>query len=236
LLPPGQDPRGWSGLDYLLTIDQLIALHDRFWKLGDDLAIYTWLARPLDLDFEIYVKAAAKGVEKLVRATRSPLLKVDPGLPKLLGQIVIHADKIAAALQKDPSTLIHGDYWPGNIHLDSDKMLTVYDWQQTGIGSGIQDLVTFVQASRWWFDPLPISSEEIIQHYRDGLETATGHAWTETEWEAQWDYALLWTFLAHWVDLIAEIPDSLMETRHKQFEQVWLGPLRRATGRRLPAL
>jgi hypothetical protein len=228
LLPPGRDPEHWTAAEYYSAIDHLIALHDRFWDLGADLTIYNWLSRPLDSDFAIYVKAAAAGVGHLVDDSPPALFSKDPKLAQLLSRLVLHADKIATRLQDAPATMIHGDYWPGNIHMEKNGTLTVFDWQQAGIGPGILDLINFIQASRWWFDPLPIQAEDIVAHYRQGLAEAIGYTWNEADWQTLWAYGLLWTFLANWIDLIVAIPDSLVETRFAHFEDVWLKPLRTA--------
>lgn len=235
-LPPQKTPSAWGAEDYLKATDLMVALHDRFWDLGPDLTVFAWLARPLDSDFDIYVSAAAKGVKELVERGDSTLFARDPELGQLLGQIVVNADRIIEDLKEAPTTLIHGDFWPGNIRLSEDARMTVYDWQQTGIGPSTLDLVTFIQSSHWWFDPLPLPSEEIIAHYRRGLYEATGHRWSEADWTALWDASLLWTFLAHWIDLVAAIPESLIETRYSLFEAIWLDPLKRAAARRLPGV
>lgn len=231
LLAAGRDVQTWTAAEYYLALDQLITLHDRFWNLGSDLTIYTWLSRPLESDFDIYVKAAANGVGHLVDDAPPALFLRDPELAQLLGRLVVHADKIAAGLNQAPTTFIHGDYWPGNLHIDKDGRLTIFDWQQAGIGPSVLDLVNFVQASRWWFSPLPVSTEEIIAYYRAGIANSLDYHWEEAEWETLWDYALLWIFIANWIDLVAAIPDSLVETRLAQFEEIWLAPLRAAAAR-----
>ncbi len=233
LLPPGKDPADWSSADYRLALDQLAALHDRVWNLGPDLAIYNWLARPFDLDFEIYVSAAAHGVQQLIEDTPSALSGKDPQISQLLGRLVMYSDRIAAAFSGVPQTLTHGDYWPGNILIEADGLLTVYDWQQAGIRPAILDLVTFVQSSLWWFDTLPLPMGDLIAHYRGALAQASGYSWSDEDWTVLWDYGLMWTFMAHWIDLLAAVPAALLETRFQQLEQVWLEPLRVAA-RRLP--
>ncbi len=232
LLPPGKEPSQWTAAEYLLAIQNLVALHDKFWNLDADLSIYTWLARPLDSDFDIYVRAAANGVGHMVDDPPPALFARDPQLANLFGRLVLHADKLVAPLHKTPGTLIHGDFWPGNLHIDLQGTLTALDWQQAGIGPGILDLVTFLQASRWWFDPLPIPEEDIIAAYRESLAAANGHRWDAAEWEILWDHGLMWTFVAHWIDLVAAIPESLVETRLVSFEEIWLSPLRKAAERR----
>jgi aminoglycoside phosphotransferase (APT) family kinase protein len=131
-------------------------------------------------------------------------------------------------------TLLHGDYWPGNINVHSDGSLTVYDWEKAAIGPPILDLLNFVKASFWWFEPLPISQEEIVDHYRTRIKLANGYIWKQAEWEALWDYAKLWTFMTQWLDLLATIPDSVLESRIEHLETAWLKPVMEAAERRLP--
>ncbi len=233
LLPGGRNPDKWTADDYLLATDQLIALHDRFWGLGDDLVAYAWLARPLDTDFEIHVQAAATGIQRLARRLPPNLLNADTDLMALLDKIIAHADDIRARLRPLPTTLLHGDYFPGNIYLYPDSNPMIFDWQQAAIGPGILDLFYFVQSSRWWFDPLPLATEDLVARYRSRLAEASGNKWDDAEWAVLWDYALMWTFLAGWMDLLEAIPDSLLQTRHKELQTLWLEPLKAAAARQL---
>ncbi len=234
LLSGGREPEHWSAADYLLATDKLVEMHDRFWGLGEDLKIFPWLARPLDADFDIYLHAAESGIERLINAPAANVLRQDIDLVLIFRRLVRHADQIAAALRKMPNTLIHGDYWPGNLYITSDNTLIAYDWQQAGIGPGILDLFTFIQLSLWWFDSIPISPAEIIQHYRSRLAQMNGFACSEESWSVLWDYALLWIFLADWIDLLATIPASVLRMRYPQLTSLWLEPVRMAVTRRLP--
>jgi hypothetical protein len=233
MLSEGLDPELWSVSDYLLATDQLVVLHDRFWGLGEDLSAYVWLARPLDADYDIYIRAAHAGIHRLVEKVTTNLLTRDPVLISTLKCLVENAAQVAAALRATPATLLHGDYWPGNIAVYPDSTLTVYDWQQASIGPGILDLFHFVQASQWYFSPLPVAPEEIVAHYRESLAKASGHTWDDQEWEVLWDYALLWTFLCSWVDLLANIPSPILQTRFPLMQSLWLEPMMAAVARRL---
>jgi hypothetical protein len=225
LLGEGRLPEQWKAADYLLATDQLAVLHDRFWNLGDDLTIYRWLRRPLDTDFSIHLQAAQAGISKLENRVPPSTLSQDVNLQQLLEQLISHADVLAARLSQEPTTLLHGDYWPGNIHVHTDGTLTLYDWEEAAIGPAILDVVTFVQYSRWWFEPLPLEAGPLIGHYRERIKRANGHTWTADEWEELWDYALMWVFLTRWVDLLASIPDAILEARLGQLESVWLHPV-----------
>ncbi len=232
-LPEGRAPEQWQAADYLLATDQLVALHDRFWGLGEDLAMYNWLGRPLGSEFSLLLQAAAAGVNKLAHQSTPNRLGKDPELNKLLERLLGHAEKIRSDLQSSPSTLMHGDYWPGNIHVHTNGSLTVYDWDAVAVGPAISDLVHFIQSSLWWFAPLPLAPEEIVAHYRSRLQQANAFAWGEADWQAQWDYALLWEFMHKWVELLSSIPDTVLAARMPQLEMYWLTPVKQAAARRL---
>lgn len=234
MLEEGHDPDQWTADDFCLAVEGMVALHDRFWGLEEDLSMYAWLARPLSADFPIFLRAASTGIRRLIDKVTSNLLTRDPALIKMLTRLVENAQQIVAPLQKLPVTMIHGDYWPGNIFVYPDNTLAVYDWQQVGIGPGILDLFHFVQASKWYFPNLPLSTPEIVSHYRERLALANGQDWDDSEWERLWDYALLWTFLCNWVDLLANIPASVVQARYPQITAIWLEPVKAALARRLP--
>jgi len=228
-----RDPSQWNAEDYRTAIETLTRLHDRFWGLGSDLSVFRWLSRPLGADFEVHVTAAAKAIERIVtQAQPEPLASV-PERMQVLATLTMQADRIATPLLHQPSTLLHGDYWPGNIAILKDGSQVVYDWQLTGVGPGVIDLLVFVNKSAWLFDTLPLSQEEIIKCYREGMEASTGVHWNEDEWKLLWDHALMWRFLQEWVDLLAASPDPLLETRAEQLDQVWLDPVANAVSRRL---
>lgn len=234
MLPEGHLPERWSAEDYLLATQQLAVIHDRFWSLGEDLAAYVWLSRPLDGDFPIYMRASYTGIRRLVDKVTSNLITNNAMLLKMLRKLVENADLIVNALRGSPTTLLHGDYWPGNIHLRTDRTLTVYDWQQAGIGPGILDLFQFIQSSRWYFGELPLSVEQITDHYRLNLEESCGYTWKEDEWHRMWDHAFLWTFMCNWVDMLANIPASVLQARYAQMQEIWLIPLLATIERCLP--
>jgi hypothetical protein len=54
----GKRPEQWKKEDYLLATAQMAVLHDRFWNLGRDLGVYSWLTRPIEADFEVNIKVA----------------------------------------------------------------------------------------------------------------------------------------------------------------------------------
>lgn len=215
----------WTAEEYLIAIDNLTILHDRFWSLENDLNIYKWLGRPLTRDFEIYIQAASLGLRRLLKRGTIPIFDQKPTYLSMLEDLVNQGGRLAQELKNIPSTLIHGDYWPGNLLVSSTGKLVTYDWQHVSIGPGILDLVKFYQTSRWRFDPLPLSQAEMTTRYRSQLAKKNGFTWTDQAWDQHWDNALLWLFLTEWVDLIAQIPTSILGTRQQDIETIWLEPV-----------
>jgi hypothetical protein len=225
LLTTGTNPDDWKTKEYLLAIDNLVLLHERFWSLDEYLDTYNWLGRPLTRDFEIYVQAASCGIDQFTSIRPPSVFTQDPDFLKVLKSIIAQAGVIAQELKNSPYTLIHGDYWPGNLMVYPEGKLIAYDWQHVSIGPGILDLVKFFQASRWSFSPLPVSQLELVTRYRQKLAEKNGFSWNDNAWKKQWDFALLWTFLTEWVDLLAKIPTPIVETRQPEIESIWLDPV-----------
>ena len=221
----------WTVDQYLLAIENLVTLHDRFWNLGDDLGIYNWLGRPLTRDFEIYLQAATNGAQRLLKRGSLPIFHHETGYLKMLQDLIGHAGVIAQELRKVPATLIHGDYWPGNLIQAPSGNILALDWQMVGIGPGLLDLVKFVQASLWNFSPLPLSQSALTSRYRKSLAEKNSFTWAEKEWQRDWNFALLWVFLTEWVDLFAYIPASMLETRQADIQSIWLDPVNEAIRR-----
>jgi hypothetical protein len=228
-----REPSKWLAADYQLAIDQLSNLHDRFWGLEDDLTTFTWLGHPLRADFEVHVAAAAKAIQRIVHKGEPAPIASHPERMSVLATLTTMAEQVIAPLLEQPATLLHGDYWPGNIIVNDEGGQVVFDWQLTSIGPGIVDVLVFVNKSAWWFDELPLESGEMIHLYRQSMLERTGIQWTETEWGRLWDHALMWRFLQEWVDLLAVTPPPLLEAQAKMLDEVWLDPVSRAVSARL---
>ncbi len=231
----GRDPSRWEAADYQQAIEALVLLHDRFWGLGDDLAAFPWLSRPLEADFEVHVTAAAQAIERIVRMGEPEILAGAPERLVVLARLTQAADRVVAPLRGEPSTLLHGDYWPGNIAVLRNRSQVVYDWQLAAVGPGVLDLLVFVSKSQWWFGDLPVSAEAIVRLYREGIARGTGKVWDDAAWQLLWDHALMWRFLQEWVDLLAASPNPVLLTQAEQLDRVWLRPVSEAVERRLGA-
>lgn len=233
---PARDPGDWSAEDYCQAIDALVDLHDRFWGLGADFNAFPWLGRPLAADFVVHVAAAAKAIERIVDQGEPEALVGVQERMQVLAALTQKADMVVAPLRDQPTTLLHGDFWPGNIAVLKDGRQIIFDWQLASVGPGVMDLLVFVNKSMWWFDPLPLSQAEIIDHYREGMAEKSGVQWEEDTWELLWDHAMMWRFLQEWVDLLAASPESLLEARADQLDEVWLNPVAQAVARRIGEL
>jgi len=226
-------PDDWEAADYRKAVEALAQLHDRFWGLGEDLGTYTWLSRPLEADFDVHMAVAAQSLERIVEKGQPGSVAGAAARIQVLSTLIEQAEDVVAPLRDQPSTLLHGDYWPGNIAVVSQGEQIAYDWQQTGVGPGVIDLLTFVNMSSWWFSPLPLASEEMIEIYRSELDDRLGITWDEESWSRQWDHALMWRFLQEWIDLLAILPDPLLEARAGLLDEIWLDPVAQAVARRL---
>ena len=136
-------PDDWEAADYRTAVEALAQLHDRFWGLGEDLGTYTWLSRPLEADFDVHLAVAAQSLETIVHKGQPGSLAGAPARIQVLSTLIEQADDVVAPLRDQPSTLLHGDYWPGNIAVVSPGKQIAYDWQQTAVGPGVIDLLTF---------------------------------------------------------------------------------------------
>ena len=230
---PSKEASEWGRDDYIQAVDSLAQLHDRFWNLGEDLNAFPWLSRPLTADFAVHITAAAQAIERIAYRREPESIASSPQRMKLFKILTSEAAAISRPLLRSPNTLLHGDYWPGNISVLSEGGQVVFDWQMTAIGPGILDLVDFVKKSEWWFDTLPIDQEEVIGHYRNSLQSSIGIRWESDEWDELWDHAIMWRFLQEWMDLLAASPDSLLIASGDQLDRVWLDPVQGAIDRRI---
>ncbi len=230
---PTRDAAAWKPDDYWAALDSLIELHDRFWDLGEDLAAYPWLSHPLEGDFPVHVTAAAMAIQRMVETGQPESLASAPQRMRVLADLTTRADEVVAPLRLQPVTLLHGDYWPGNIAVVRGGKQVVYDWQMAGVGPAVMDLLAFVTKSEWWFGELPVDRASIVDYYRDGLRLRAGIEWDEATWQRLWDHALMWRFVQEWIDLLAASPQPLLAARTELLDRVWLEPVAEAVTRRL---
>jgi hypothetical protein len=234
-------PRSWSKDETYSAIQLLARLHERFWGLAGDLAAYAWLARPLTIDYEIYVYAAAKALSQLAGDEWPPLIARSPQILGTLGQIIRQAEQVVQPLRAVPFTLLHGAFWPGSLVHDNDGDPVVLNWHQAGIGPGVLDLLVMVTTSEWAPQsvtplppaPAPVPAAKQMARYRREIAQTVGLRWTDSEWSELWDHALLWRFMQEMLPWVASASPEEFLAREQQFDEVWLRPVLAAAGRRL---
>lgn len=219
----------WTVEDYEEAVVNLVQMHDRFWALDEILSTYPWLARPLGADYDLAVGAARDAAQLLLQSDTLPQL-----VPyrELFSLLVAAADGIAVPLRREDSTLIHGDYWPGNIARPLDGRQIVFDWQMAGIGPAILDLVGFVQSTHLYLKPV-VSAAEMIATYRTRLEPLAHIAWDDDYFELLWDHALLWLFMTKWLGRLATMRPENYAGIADGFRVTWLDVVQAAAERRL---
>lgn len=223
--PKGRFVENWGSADYFHAIDLLAGLHDQFWGLGEDLQNFHFLDRPLDSEYSFSLQTARRGLYQLNHSANNNLAQ-NESLIKLLNELVNNADQIAAPLRDLPSTLLQGDFWPGNLMIYPDNTFYALDWQHSAIGPGILDLATFIQESKWWFEPLPFELSELISRYRSYLKAHRQISWTDVEWKLLWDHAVLWTFLVDWIYPLSQVDNVALRSLNDPLERVWFRPIR----------
>jgi aminoglycoside phosphotransferase (APT) family kinase protein len=227
-------PAEWTAEDYREAILNMAAMHERFWGAGEALTAFPWLARPLDADLEPTIGAIRETVRRLTMSTDHVPALADERLLNLFVRLSRLVFAVVLPLQEEEQTLVHGDYWPGNIARPIDGRQMVFDWQRTGIAPAILDLVGFVQSTRMSLEPaMPI--DEMICLYRDTHEQGLGHDWDDAQFERLWDHALIWLFMVNWLGRLATTKADDYERIRERFTAVWLEPVFAAVDRRLPA-
>ena len=223
----------WAAADFERAITLMVSLHERFWGLAEDLSAYPWLARPLGLDYEIHVYAAAQALGQIVRDEQPAVIAQSAPILSTLGQIISQADQVVQPLRALPFTLLHGDFWQRNLLHDEDGDPIVLDWQRAAIGPGLLDLLVFSTNHRWEQGALPLPEAALTAHYRAGLARCLHVEWSDAEWDALWDHALLWRFMQETLSWAAGAAPEEFEARAARFDEIWLQPVLAAAERRL---
>lgn len=228
------EPAGapWDGAAFEQAIILLASLHERFWGLAEDLSAYTWLARPLTLDYEIHVYAAAQALGQIVRDEQPAALAQSAPILGTLGQLISQAEEVVQPLRALPFTLLHGAFDQRILLRDEDGDPIVLDWQLAAIGPGLLDLLVMATRTRWEQGGLPLPEAELTRFYRRELKRCLHIEWTDAEWDLLWDHALLWRFLQETLTELAAAPEAFA-ARAGRFDEVWLQPVLAAAERRL---
>lgn len=95
--------------------------------------------------------AAARAAGLQVTVRRRDSLAVGSGeLDEELGEGRIRAALAAAwPPAPNPTTLLHGDFWPGNVLWDAGRISGVVDWEDASLGDPLED-VAIARLDLWW--------------------------------------------------------------------------------------
>ncbi len=202
----------WTAKHYRLALCTLADLHATWWGHPPDPADYPWVWTP-----------TGHHTDGLVREARQALLEIESAawgekfLPKERLQAWLRVLDDPACLldllMEMPQTLIHGDYWPGNIAMRADGP-AVFDWQLVGVGPAAYDLDCFYSSSRWWFGRLPLSLTEIRNAYLGLLTERLGQRVDRSSLDIGMDAARAWRFAVLWPTVIVEHHVGLLANLH----------------------
>jgi aminoglycoside phosphotransferase (APT) family kinase protein len=127
-------------------------------------------------DFDGYLSQMATQLARIHAVPGSPDLAFLPRQDKGFGErpamldTSMGEDRIRDALesawpltQTNPSTLLHGDYWPGNILWHDGHLAAVIDWEDAHVGDPLSDLSNARLEILWAFGP--DASRAFTDHY-----------------------------------------------------------------------
>ena len=113
---------------------------------------------------------------------------VEPDIFQLLSSLDEDLEPLAAALERYPYTLIHGDYRQDNLAYLEPKQAVIFDWHLSSRVLMTVDLVFFLSGP-----DVRNSVEEAgaIRYYRNKLETYLGNSFRDDNWQAMLDLGYL---------------------------------------------
>jgi hypothetical protein len=181
-------------------LDGMAAVAAAFWRCHDDAAIacldllplscrYTvlnpgWLAAEAALGWPAAVPTiAAEGWSRF--AQRAP-----SDVAAAVDALRADVDPLVGALERTPSTFLHGDWKLGNLGRRVDGRTILLDWTYPGVGPILHDLGWYLALNR---ARLPEPKEETISAMRGALEARAVD--TEGWWDTQLELCQLGTLV-----------------------------------------
>lgn len=112
--------------------------------------------------------------------------------------------------QKNPSVLLHGDYWPGNLLWRNGQLVAVIDWEDAAVGDPLADLANSRLEILWAFGPdaMQLFTRQ-YQARMEGLDFTT---------LSYWDLCAALRPIskaAQWAEWVAD--ERIMRERHHWF-------------------
>jgi hypothetical protein len=172
-------------------------VHATFWKdthlLNDE---YHWLrgASWINGNQESTWKASQSLIQRAwkdLETTIDGRIQWDPLVKKIVDKAMAGISWEAQLERLNPSndfTLVHGDFWPGNIMISKSdtRDLRLLDWEMVGLGSGPQELGQYILSN---MDPSERREceDKLIRNYHRELEQLG----VELSWEDCWKEYLI---------------------------------------------
>lgn len=200
----------WTATHYHLALEALAEVHAQWWDRPPDLEKYPWVWMPVGVHTGRLVEEARAALVEIGCAPWGKRFFPEDNLDSWFRLLDNPAD-LLDILTDMPQTLIHGDYWPGNIAMRGEgKRPAVFDWQYVGVGPAAYDLSCFHATSRWWFGRLPLSLVEMRNHYLACLREKLGYKVDRYVFDLGLDAARAWRFATFWPLAILEHHTALL--------------------------
>ncbi|MDQ6695685.1 MAG: aminoglycoside phosphotransferase family protein [Chloroflexota bacterium] len=202
----------WTAEHYRIALSSLADLHAAWWGSPPDPTDYPWVWMPTGHHTEGLIREAREALMEIGKASWGERFFPKERLHAWL-MLLDNPTPLFNMLSGMPQTLIHGDYWPGNISMRADGP-AVYDWQLVGVGPAPYDLSCFHSSSRWWFGRLPLSLTEMRNHYLERLNEQLGKKVDRYCFDMGMDAARAWRFAVLWPTVILEHHTNFQANLH----------------------
>jgi hypothetical protein len=205
----------WNKQNYADALITLARLHAHHWANPPELSIHPWIWQPAGLHAHAAALQARHALLEIESAQWGSRFFTPEELREWLA-LLDNPDALLDILNSSPQTLIHGDYWPGNIAVKSPAHdahgngMAVFDWQFVGRGPAVYDLSCFHSTSRWWFGRLPYSLGEMRSLYLQELNSLLGYKVNGALSTEGLDAARAWRFATFWPSIILHYSPFLL--------------------------
>lgn len=144
--------------------------------------------------------------DRYAQLLREPLASVEES--EVVARIRAVLDAVWPLPQRNPSALLHGDFWPGNLLWRDGQLVAVIDWEDAAIGDPLADLANSRLELLWAF------GIEAMQRFTEQYQALTMLDYTNLPY---WDlYAAL--RLSQFADWAAHVSDEQeMRAEHRWF-------------------
>lgn len=159
-------------------------------------------------------------LERYAERAKRNVLQTPQALDLALGEATLRAvlRRIWPWPQHNADTLLHGDYWPGNLLWADQRLVAVLDWEEAAIGDPLADLSIARLDVLWAFGAAAM--DRFTQHYREQ---------TQLDWNdlPRWDLCAAlrpMSNLARWAPSYAlppisrpDVTELSMQAGHRSF-------------------